>query len=190
MMTLNAFDNITRFRIINAIAVYFGLNLLVPIINDLRGELLSSSVIAFIMIGLTLSVKLNKYITSFSISQVYKMGNVFHLLLTFSTFLYFYNPLYFIYVNASLGIIEIAIFTSYSIQLDEYLANKFPYQVAKFKIFVNSKKADATLSGLGITAVLTVIAPIEWVFILFIVYNTIFSGWLIWNWNFYDKELK
>lgn len=182
-----SFDSITRFRIANAIAVYFGLNLLIPIINDLRGELLTPTVISLLMIFTTISVKLNKYITLLSISNVFKLGNIFHLLLTLSTFMYFYNHLYFIYLNAFLGIMEIAIFTSYSIQLDEYLAHKYPRDVARFKVYTNSKKADATLLGLGATAILTYYFNSDIVFILFIVYNILFSSWLLWNWKFFDN---
>jgi hypothetical protein len=187
---LNQFDEITRFRIINAIAVYFGLNILVPVIADLRGELLSPTMISIIMIALTVSVKLNEYITRFSISTVFKLGNIFHALLTVSTFIYFINPLLFVYTNAFLGIIEVAIFTSYSIQLDEYLAKKYSGQVAKFKIYTNSKKADATLLGLGLTALMTALLPLYIVFIIFIVYNAIFSFWLFWNWRFFDIREK
>lgn len=183
---LNTFDEISRFRIINAIAVYFGLNLLIPIIADLRGELLSTAMISIIMITLTLSVKVNVYITRFSISTVYKLGNIFHLLLTISTVVYFYNPLWFVYLNAFLGIIEVAIFTSYSIQLDEYLAKKYSSTVARFKIYTNSKKADATLLGLGITSILSSYFNLNIIFILFIVYNAVFSLWLFWNWNYFD----
>lgn len=183
-----SFDEITRFRIINAIVVYFGLNLLVPSIVNLRGELLTSTMISLIMIALTLSVKINNYITKFSISEVYKIGNIFHLFLTVSTLIYFYNPWYFIYLNAVLGIIEIAIFSSYSIQLDEYLAKNYPEKVKDFKIYRNSKMADSTLLGLGVSGVLTAFVSIDSVFVLFIIYNGIFSVWLFWNWRFFDRK--
>lgn len=187
LSVLNSFDDITRFRIINAIAVVFGLNLLVPVINDLRGELLSSTMIAIIMIGTTLAVKFNAYVTALPISLVYKLGNIFHLALTALTLLYFVNPLYYVYVNAVLGIMEIAIFTSYSIQLDEHLAKTRPDIVGKFKVYVNSKKADAILLGLCITAGLTFVMGTDSIFILFIIYNTLFSMWLMKNWNFFDN---
>ena len=184
---MNQFDTITRFRLYNAFAVVFGLNLLIPVINDLRGELHTSSVIALMMIATTLAVKINSYLTKYSISFNYKLGNIFHLLLTVCTLLYFVDVKTYIYVNAALQILEIGIFSSYSIQLDEYLAKTNPTQMGKFRIYQNSKKADAILAGLGTTAVLTYFFNIEVVILCFLVYNTLFSAWLMYNWNFFNK---
>ena len=188
MLLTHQFDEVTQFRLINSIAVYFGLNLLAPVIVDLRGELLSSSTISIIMILVTASVKLNFIITKFSISTVFKIGTIFHILLTMSTFIYFINPLLYVYINAFLSIMELAIFTSYSIQLDEYLAKALPNRVAEFKIYSNSKKADAVLLGLGCTAVLTFLFSLKVVFCVFIIWNLLFSIWLFWNWRFYDER--
>ena len=188
MLLTHQFDEVTQFRLINSIAVYFGLNLLVPVIVDLRGELLSSSTISIIMILVTASVKLNFIITKFSISTVFKIGTIFHILLTMSTFIYFINPLLYVYINAFLSIMELAIFTSYRILLDEYLAKTLPNRVAEFKIYSNSKKADAVLLGLGCTAVLTFLFSLKVVFCVFIIWNLLFSIWLFWNWRFYDER--
>lgn len=184
---LDSFDEITRFRIINAIAVLFGLNLLIPVINDLRGELLTSSVIAVMMIGTTLAVKANQYIVRWDMTLVYKLGIIFHLLLTLATGLYFYDSMSYIYLNAVLGIIEISIFTSYSIQLDEHLAKTAPETVGRFKVYINSRKADSILLGLGITASMTFFLGVTSVFIIFIIYNGLFSIWLMKNWHFFDN---
>lgn len=184
---LNSFDSITKFRIINAIAVVFGLNLLIPVINDLRGELLTSSMIAVMMIGTTLAVKANEILVKLDMTLVYKLGNIFHLLLTISTAIYFFNPLLYVYINAVLGIIEIAIFTSYSIQLDEHIAKTSPHVLSRFKVYINSRKADAILFGLAVTASLTYLFGVNIVFICFMIYNTLFSIWLMKNWSFFDK---
>ena len=186
---LDTFDLVTRFRIINAVLVLYGLNLLIPVIADLRGELLSSSMISFIMIASTLSIKLNDIIVKYPISFVFKLGNIFHLLLTISTFVYFVHPLTYVYTNAFLGIFEVVIFTSYSIQLDEYLAKTNPGIMARFKVYTNSKKADAILLGLATTGLLTYFFGTPSIVTFFIVYNFMFSCWLIYNWNFFDKNL-
>ena len=186
---LKTFDEVTKFRIVNAILVRFGLNLLIPVIADLRGELLSSTVISFIMILSTLSIKMNNYMLRFKISTVFKLGNVFHLLLTIATLTYFIEPLTYIYLNALLGIFEVVIFTSYSIQLDEYLAKTNPGNLARFKVFTNSKTADAILLGLFITGSITYFFGIDAIVWCFIIYNFMFSSWLFYNWNFFEKNL-
>ena len=184
------FDCITRFRASNSLLVVFGVNLIIPIVMQLKGELLSAEVISLFMIGATLAVKMNRYLVKLSVSFVYKLGVVFHLLLTLSTFIYFYEPLHFVVFYSILGIIEVAVFTSFSIQLDQYLAKTNPDVFSKFRVFLNSKNADVIVLSLAITTLLIYLTNIKTVFIIFALYNAFFSARLVYNWNFFNRNLS
>jgi len=87
-----------------------------------------------------------------------------------------------------LAIIITAIFGAYSIKLNNYLTDKFPNNMNEFQILRNSTWADGLLIGLGITTVLSLFYSNAVVIFSFIVFNTLYSIWMIYNWNFFDKR--
>ncbi len=188
---IKSFDTITRFRITNALLVMLGIHLIIPVLVDLRGELLSTTFISLILISSTLAVKSNKFfVQTFSLSQLYKIGVFIHFSFLIGGFLYFFNPLYFVIVDSFISILEMSILSSYSIKLDVYQAKNYPNDVEPFKIFRNTSIADAILLGLGLVALVSYFFSTDISVYIFIFYNSILSAYLFSNWNFYFNFFK
>lgn len=182
------FDEVTRFRLINAFLVAIGMSLLAPLIITLKGTLMLAWVISIFAIFNMLAVKTNDFmVENFSISQLYRMGVITHILLILAAGLYFWNPLLMIWLDSSIVILETAIFSSYSIVLTNYITDNFPNDMKKFQIVRNSSWADGALTGLGIITLITFFFPLSYAIGFFMVYNILFSMWMINNWNFYDN---
>ena len=81
-------------------------------------------VISMFSIISTLAVKTNNYMTTnFNIADLYKMGVILHIALVFITSIYFYSPVLMVWLESALGIIEVAIFSAFSIVLNTYLTD-------------------------------------------------------------------
>lgn len=188
---LKRFDKFTRFRLINAFIVAIGVNLIIPIMSDLKGEYLVSWIISAFLILETISIKTNRYfVDNFSIDRLYKISIFAHLSFTLVATLYFWNPLLMIYADMITAIIDVSIFSAFSIKLNNYLTDNYPDSMSEFQIIRNSIYADGILLGLSIVTVLSYLFGNSIVVIIFIVFNTIFSIYLIKNWNFYSEGEK
>lgn len=186
---LKVFDDFTRFRLINAFIIAIGMNLIIPILSDLKGEYLVSWVISMFLILETISVKTNRYfVDNFSIAELYKISIFAHLSFTVVASLYFWNPLYMIYADMITAIIDVSIFSAFSIKLNNYLTDNYPETMSEFQIIRNNIWADGILLGLSIVTMLSYLFGNSIVIIIFLIFNTIFSIYLIKNWNFYSKE--
>ena len=146
-------------------------------------------IISAFMIANTLAVKANNYIVNkYSLDSMYKMGIFIHLGFILISSIYFFNPVIMIWLDSTLAIIETALFSSYSIALNNYLTDNYPNDMKDFQIVRNSSWADSSMLGAllitGLTAISLGVGVIS-----FIVYNTIFSLWLMKNWNFY-KDIE
>ena len=185
---LNDFDRVTKFRLINAFLIAAGMNLLFPVLADLKGEYLVAWIISAFMIIETLAVKTNRYITeNFKISTVYKFSVFAHINFTLVAALYFWNPLYMIYADMIGAILDVSIFSAFSIMLNNYLTNHYSENMNEFQIVRNSIWADGILLGLFTVTGLTYFFGNSVAIIAFLIFNIIFSGWLIKNWSFYDN---
>ncbi len=188
---LKRFDKFTRFRLVNAFIVAIGVNLIIPIMSDLKGEYLVSWIISAFLILETISIKTNRYfVDNFSIDRLYKISIFAHLSFTLVAALYFWNPLLMIYADMITAIIDVSIFSAFSIKLNNYLTDNYPDSMSEFQIIRNSIYADGILLGLSIVTVLSYLFGNSIVVIIFIVFNTIFSIYLIKNWNFYSEGEK
>lgn len=186
---LNKLDDVTRFRLINAFVFAIGFNLFVPILIDLKGEYLVPWAISLFMIGEQLIVKTNRYmVQNFTISQIYRLGIFVHIILITTAFLYFINPLYMVILEGLLSIIVVGVFGAYTIKLNNYITDNYPKDMSEFQIIRNSTWADGLLTGLAITTILTYFFPVYVALICFIVYNSCFTLWMIYNWNFYSNR--
>ena len=184
----NKFDKVTKFRLINAFLIAAGMNLLYPVLADLKGEYLVAWVISAFMIIETLAVKTNRYfVDNFSLSLIYKLSIIAHINFTLVAGLYFWNPLYMIYGDMIAAILDVSIFSAFSIMLNNYLTNNYPESMNEFQIVRNSIWADGILLGLFTVTAITYFFGNSVAIILFIIFNICFSAWLIWNWKFYDN---
>ena len=183
----NKFDKVTKFRLTNAFLIAAGMNLLYPVLADLKGEYLVAWVISAFMIIETLAVKTNRYfVDNFSLSLIYKLSIIAHINFTLVAGLYFWNPLYMIYGDMIAAILDVSIFSAFSIMLNNYLTNNYPESMNEFQIVRNSIWADGILLGLFTVTAITYFFGNSVAIILFIIFNICFSSWLICNWKFYD----
>lgn len=182
-------DEITEFRLINSFLVSVGFAILAPIIIVLKGAFLMVWVISLFSIAATLAVKSNKYLTEkFTISELYKLGIFIHLMFIISTLFYFLSPVLMVWLDSSLVILETAVFSSYSILLNNYITDNFPKSMQSFQVIRNSSWADGSLLGLSLITLVTYFSTTEVGLIVFIIYNFLFSLWLIYNWSFFDNK--
>ena len=185
----NKFDEVTRFRLINSFVLAAGMNLLYPVLADLKGEYLVAWVISAFMIIETLAVKTNRYfIDNFSLDSIYKLSVIAHVNFTLVASFYFWNPLYMIYADMIAAIVDVTIFSAFSIMLTNYLTNNFPESMSEFQIVRNSIWADGILIGLVLVTGITFFFGNAYAISAFLVFNTLFSAWLIKNWNFYKNK--
>lgn len=185
---LKQFDTVTRYRLINAFIIAAGMNLLYPVLADLKGEYLVAWIISAFMILETLAVKTNRYFTeNFSLSKIYKLSIFAHINFTLVAALYFWNPLYMIYGDMIAAILDVSIFSAFSIMLNNYLTDNYPESMNEFQIVKNSIWADGILIGLFTVTAITYFFGNSVAIAIFLVFNIIFSSWLIWNWKFYDN---
>ncbi len=182
------FDKITEFRLKNAWIYGFGLSLFMPVLIILKGSLLPIWVISMFAIIATLSVKTNPWLCKFRLEQLYHWGIYTHIIMIGITLLYFWNPLIMIILESILFIIVEVIFSAYKILLNEKLAISYPETMKDFQIIKNDSWANASIIGLIVTTLLSLITGTEFIIYLFIVYNIIFIIWMIKNWNFFKKE--
>lgn len=185
---IKQFDEVTKFRLINTFVIAAGMNLLYPVLADLKGEYLTAWIISVFMIVETLTVKTNRYfIENFSLSKMYKLSIFAHINFTLVASLYFINPLYMVYGDMVAAILDVSIFSAFSIMLTTYLTDNFPESMNEFQIVRNSIWADGILLGLITVTAITYFYGNGVAIVCFIIFNVLFSGWLIKNWNFYDK---
>lgn len=182
------FDEVTEFRLKNAFIVALGMALLGPILISLKGVYLVPWIIAAFSIVQTLSIKMNGYVVkTFTLGQMYKMGIFIHILFVINSIIYFYSPVVMVWLDGIIALIEVAIFSSYSIKLNTYITDFYPDTMSTFQIVRNSTWADGYLIGLGIVTVLTYLGGVTPGIIAFICHNTFFSMWLIYHWNFFEN---
>jgi len=184
------FDKVTRFRLINAFLVAIGMNLFWPIAMDLKGEYLAAWAISTFMILETLMVKTNRWVVNnFSLGVIYRTSAVFHLILLCTVSIYFWSPFVMILLSSVMSILEVTIFSAYSIKLNNYLTEHFPKDMNEFQIIRNSTWADGMLIGLSAVTLIVFIWSIKIGILFFLCFNLIFTFWLLWNWNFF-KNIK
>jgi len=181
------FDKITEFRTINTIFVAMGMALLVPVIVSLKGIYFAAWLIGLFSIIQTLMVKTNRYfIDKLSIRTMFRWGVYIHFGYIFMSLLYFINPVMMLWADSILGIIEVALFSAFSISLNNYITDCYPKDMSKFQILRNSVWADGYLLGLFTVTVVTYFGTIAHAVMLFIVFNILFNIWMIKNWNIYN----
>lgn len=185
---LNQFDCVTQFRICNMYYVTISLCLLTPSITQLKGELLVAWVISLFMLFEQMTVKFNRYfVSNFSISQLYKTGNVIHIFYTLGVLLYWYNPLVMLIWDMCLALVIMALFNSYSIKLNSYISDNYPSTMTEFQIVRNNLGSDAFMVGLGLSTAITYFGGIPASILAFFIYNIFFTAYLFKNWKYFDN---
>jgi len=183
------FDPITEFRIINTIFVAMGMALLVPVIISLKGIYFAAWLIGTFSIIQTLTVKSNSYIVEkVSIRAMFRLGIYIHFAYIGMSLFYFISPEIMLWTDSILGIVEVALFSAFSISLNNYITDEHPRDMSKFQIIRNSVWADGYLIGLFTVTLVTYFGTIGQAVILFIIFNVLFNIWMIKNWNIYNDN--
>ena len=183
------FDNVTKFRLKISFMFAMTFNIILPVVADLKGELLTAFIISVFMILTTLSLKTNRILVKrFNIHNIYVLGIFIHLSYLISALLYFYDKEYFIYVDSILGIIDIAMFSALSILLNSYLAKNYPKDMEEFGIVSNNLYANGTLIGLGISTILSYYNT-DITVIVSIILGSMFSLYMMYNFNYYKNNI-
>ena len=182
---INTLDEVTKFRLMNSFLVAIIIGVLGPAIITLKGTLMLPWVIAVFGILISLSVKSNRYITKLSISTVFRMSVIVNILLLLSTSLYFWNPLLMVYTDSIIMVIETAVMSAYSIQLNNYITERYPDSMHQFQILRNNIWADGGLIGLVLVTIVMYFFHITGAIYLFITVSSLFSIWLLTHWNFF-----
>ena len=184
------FDKVTQFRLINAFCFALSFNIILPVILQLKGEIMPAYIISILMVLSTLSVKTNKFvIEKCTIPLLFKIGIFIHLIYLIASSIYFWDKTYFIYIDSLLGIIDIIFFSAISIKLNEYLALHYPDSVSGFGITRNNQYANGTLIGLLIATV-TSFYSVELTVLFSIIAGVVFSGWMLINWSYYESNME
>jgi hypothetical protein len=186
LSSFDDFDDVTKFRLINSFVVAFGFTMLVPVLTVLKGTLMLAWIIGLLSIFNMLAVKSNEiFVHTFSMDNLYKMTIVLHVLLILSASLYYYSPTIMIYADSFIALMETAVISAYSITLNNYIAKEYPGSMSKFQIIRNSSWADGALIGLLISTATLYFLPMGFTIGLFLLINTVFTFWLVKNWDFY-----
>lgn len=188
---LDQFDPITRFRLINSFITAIGMNLFWPVLTDLKGEYLVAWVISFFMILETLMVKTNRwFIEKFTMQQIFRMSVIAHLGFTITALTYFWiSPEFMVWADMIMGIIDVTVFSAFSIVLNNYITDNYPKSMNEFQIIRNSTWADGIIIGLSIVTVVTFSWGNAVAIGFFIFFNTCFTLWLLSHWNFIENNL-
>lgn len=185
---LEQFDPVTKYRLINMFYVTISLCLLTPSITQLKGELLVAWVISLFMLFEQLTVKVNRYLVSkYTISQLYKTGNIIHIFYTLGVLLYWYNPLVMLIWDMVLALVIMGLFNSYSIKLNSYITDNYPSSMTEFQIIRNNLGSDAFMIGLGASTIISYFGGVPDSIMAFFIYNFFFTIHLIRNWNYFDN---
>ena len=185
---LEQFDSVTKYRLVNMFYVTISLCLLTPSITQLKGELLVAWVISMFMLFEQMTVKFNRILVSkYSISQLYKAGNIIHIFYTLGVLLYWYNPLVMLIWDMVLALVIMGLFNSYSIKLNSYISDNFPTSMTEFQLVRNNLASDAFMIGLGLSTLIAYFGGVPASIMAFFIYNFFFTIHLIRNWNYFDK---
>lgn len=191
LQKIKSLDEITQFRLFNAFIFAIGINLLIPVLIDLKGEYLAAWAISLFLIGEQLIVKTNRWLTdNYNTGDIFHMGIFIHVLIILTAGLYFINPLWMILAEASLSVIIIAVFGAYTIKLNNHLADNHPKSMNEFQILRNSTWADGLLIGLLAATLITYFSTNGVAIACFVVWNSMYTLWMIRNWNFYKPFIQ
>jgi len=186
IFNIQELDEVTQFRLMNAFLVSICIGIMAPALISLQGTLMLPWLIAIFSILHQLTAKTNGYFTTFKTETLYKMTVIINIFLLLVTFVYFWNPLVMIYLESILGISAWAIIVAYRIKLNNYIAKKHSESMGKFQILQNNILADGSLTRPGGVTLVMIPFHIFGAVILYVIIQSIFVGFLLSNWNFYN----
>ena len=183
---IKQFDKITEFRLLNSFLSAILMSILGPIIIILQGSMMLSWVISlFSTIGVV-AIKMNSYMCdTFSLSTIFKMLIILDVLLVVFGIIYFISPYVATWFLMFFGILEVVVYSTYTIMLNNYITENFPESMNNFQIIKNSIWADGALLGGTLISFATFFGGISVGVVIFTIIAFFTSSWLVYNWNFY-----
>lgn len=180
------FDELTNFRLVNAYIQSFTSSIVAPLFISLKGSLLSIEMITLFVIMGTLAVNANKHLAVYGIAGLYKIGIIIQIAIILGSGIYYYDKVIFLYIDLIIITCTIAIFSTFSIVLNQHQAETQPNIVKEFNIVRNSIVAEAFLIGLGLSFIVITFLGEEWIIAFYIAFQSMFAFWLLKNYTFYD----
>ena len=185
--SLNGFDNITKFRLINSFLAAVVMGIMLPITIHLKGMYMLPYIIGLFSIATLLSVKTNRFmVENFNLNILFKMGIIVNTLIFLLALLFFYDEVITAYILSILGIFEVIVFSAYSIRLNNYITKYTPNKIQEFQITKNNISANGSILGSVLITVTTYFSNITCGVIVLSVVSFLVSLWLIINWNFFN----
>jgi len=174
------FDDVTKLRIINLGFISFSMGLIAPIETSLKGTYLLPWVISIFSILHTLAVKTNSYmINKLRLQDFYDIGILIHFLYIPIFLLFFYSAPLMVYASLTLMVVEVMVFSAFSIKLNTYLVDNFPQKMESFQVTRNSVGADSSIFGMSLAIIIDLFFGIGGSIIVFVILNLLLSLWLI-----------
>ena len=185
--SIKNFDDVTKFRLIHAFLVAITMSILAPVLIQLKGVYMIPVMIGLFSISGTLAVKTNKYLVPLGNETLYRIGIFLHILLVINTGVYFINPILMMYLVSVLLFLIVANFGAYSISQTNYIVKYYPKDMPEFQIVKNNTWADGNIIGL-IISTMCLFVSIDFTVIIFVIYNSLFILYMLWNWNFFRNH--
>ena len=157
-----SFSEITKVRLVGLIIFLFIINLHSPIVVALKGIYLSifnlspATIIAILSILSIIIVRLVPFIMKkIKLSNLYKLGILFDIMFTISSFTYFYSPALFVWLESIIGIFNVALFISISNTYSNFIHYFEPENYTSFQNYRTILIAEIELLALLLSAFLT-----------------------------------
>jgi len=186
-LKLKSLDKVSQFRLINAFFISIVMSLIAPVGVILKGTYMLAWIISLFSMSYIIAVKTNRFMVPLGNNTLYKLGIFLHMLYIICGILYFFNHELMIWTLCVLTFFEIVIISSYNVSLQNYITKYFPEDVPNFLIIKNETWADGNLIGLGLGTLFSLIS-LDLVMYVFIIFNVLFSAWMVRNWNFFPKN--
>jgi len=165
---LNKFDEVTKIRLILLAAILILISLITPVISSLYYLLnikfdnyIIESVTIISAIGFlkNIGLKFIKHImNNISFSNIYKILIGFDILWGFSSLLYFYNPVYFIWVDSIISMIHATFLMAFSNSLSNYMTYFNADKYTMFQNYRNDLMSEFTILGMVLSIIFTLIS--------------------------------
>jgi hypothetical protein len=184
---LNSFDPVTWFRLVNLFLITVCIGITAPLIISLKGIYMTLWIITAFSIAATFAKKANKRLINKTMSELYRMLTIANLGIQFFLAMYFVDPIWgpeiAVYGISLMGLFEIMIVTAYGIQLNNWIATKYPSSMKDFGVMKADLSANGQLVAMGLAGGLSFIGSDAIVAAALAIY-TMVNIWYIYNWSF------
>ena len=185
------FDNFLKMQLLIVFIISFCWSLVIPIVTKLEGLLWSTSLISFFMILNKLSVFVSPYLKKLSLKETYKYLVYLDIAYFGSIFLYFIDPLWFLYFDSILMLIYSVIMNVFGINYDAFLMKNYNETIFKDIQYIERMiMASAGIFGLIIVIFIGYFFSLNILMITFSIFLFINVCFQIYNYKTFWKTIN